>query len=617
MATPHVSGAAALVLSRCDLDTPALKRALLETVEPVASLAPYTITGGRLDVGSAVRSCMRPAAPDDLVARGADHAVNLSWTRVPGAMGYSVRRSVTAGGPYTALRTITGATYADTAVTNGTRYFYVVTASNLSGRERVIRGGVGHAESAVRSRGLGARGSDDGRSRAGDCRDREYAQPGHRAVAADHDPVLPLEELPLGRGRQLHRPAGGSGACERRAERCVALAGAAHTFAERVSATSWPRADADAVENETQEANNTTSRLITIGPDLAVSSLTVPASAGAGTAMVVNTTVKNQGGGAAGASVARFYLSVNAAFDTSDTLVDGTLDVPALAPGASASGASSLAIPPGLAAGSYYLIAVADGDGAVVETQEANNAAARLVQVGGDLVVSAITAPAKAAAGGSVVVTDTVRNSGAGAIAASVTRFYLSSNALLDAADALLAGGRSVPALAAGASSTGSATLVLPSELAAGTWYVIAKADGDGTVTETLETNNTLSRSLTVGPDLVVSAMSVPYNVRAGTSIPVSDTVLNQGADPAGPAVTRFYLSANVALDSADTLLDGARPVATLAGGGASTGTTAITIPPGTPAGAWFVIAKADASDGVVESVEGNNTAARAVQVAP
>ena len=146
---------------------------------------------------------------------------------------------------------------------------------------------------------------------------------------------------------------------------------------------------------------------------------------------------------------------------------------------------------------------------------------------------------------------------------------------------------------------------------------MIAKADGDGTVTETLETNNTLSRSLTVGPDLVVSAMSVPYNVRAGTSIPVSDTVLNQGADSAGPAVTRFYLSANVALDSADTLLDGARLVATLAGGGASTGTTAITIPPGTPVGAWFVIAKADASDGVVESVEGNNTAARAVQVAP
>ena len=469
MATPHVSGAAALVLSRCDLDTPALKRALLETVEPVASLAPYTITGGRLDVGSAVRSCMRPAAPDDLVARGADHAVNLSWTRVPGAMGYSVRRSVTAGGPYTALSTITGATYADTAVTNGTRYFYVVTASNLSGES----GSSGEASATPKA-------------------------PSNLVVSALVVPTTGGAGLAIavtgstrnqGTGPSLPTTTrfylsknslwdAGDSSIGQQAVPALASGAQSDASLSLVLPTPLPsgywyvlaRADADAVEHETQEANNTTSRLITIGPDLAVSSLTVPASAGAGTAMVVNTTVKNQGGGAAGASVARFYLSVNAAFDTSDTLVDGTFDVPALAPGASASGASSLAIPPGLAAGSYYVIAVADGDGAVVETQEANNAAARLVQVGGDLVVSAITAPAKAAAGGSVVVTDTVRNSGAGAIAASVTRFYLSSNALLDAADALLAGGRSVPALAAGASSTGSATLVLPSELAAGTW---------------------------------------------------------------------------------------------------------------------------------------------------
>ena len=121
MATPHVSGAAALVLSRCALDTPALKRALLETVEPVASLVPYTITGGRLDVGLAVRSCLGPPnPPDDLTARGSNGAVTLSWSRVPGAMRYAVQRSLTAGGPYATVSTLTGTTYADTAVTNGT-----------------------------------------------------------------------------------------------------------------------------------------------------------------------------------------------------------------------------------------------------------------------------------------------------------------------------------------------------------------------------------------------------------------------------------------------------------------------------------------------------------------
>ena len=46
MATPHVSGAAALVLAACTLDTAALKANLLANVDPVASLAGRTVTGG-------------------------------------------------------------------------------------------------------------------------------------------------------------------------------------------------------------------------------------------------------------------------------------------------------------------------------------------------------------------------------------------------------------------------------------------------------------------------------------------------------------------------------------------------------------------------------------------
>ncbi|HEX8336436.1 MAG TPA: S8 family serine peptidase, partial [Pyrinomonadaceae bacterium] len=57
MATPHVSGAAALVLSRCTLDTAGLKSALLGGVDPVASLAGVTATGGRLNVSKALGSC--------------------------------------------------------------------------------------------------------------------------------------------------------------------------------------------------------------------------------------------------------------------------------------------------------------------------------------------------------------------------------------------------------------------------------------------------------------------------------------------------------------------------------------------------------------------------------
>ena len=57
MATPHVSGAAALLLSRCTAGTAALKSMLTNNVDRIPSLAGITITGGRLNVGRAMSAC--------------------------------------------------------------------------------------------------------------------------------------------------------------------------------------------------------------------------------------------------------------------------------------------------------------------------------------------------------------------------------------------------------------------------------------------------------------------------------------------------------------------------------------------------------------------------------
>ncbi|HEX2925675.1 MAG TPA: cohesin domain-containing protein [Ruminiclostridium sp.] len=66
-----------------------------------------------------------------MTATAGDKKVNLSWTAVEGATGYNVKRSTTAGGPYeTIANNITGTTYTDTNVNDGTTYYYVVTAVN-------------------------------------------------------------------------------------------------------------------------------------------------------------------------------------------------------------------------------------------------------------------------------------------------------------------------------------------------------------------------------------------------------------------------------------------------------------------------------------------------------
>src|SRR2546422_997902 len=64
MATPHVSGAALLVLSKCALNTASLKTLLLNNVDPIPSVAGLTVTGGRLNVNKAIRACGAPANPD-------------------------------------------------------------------------------------------------------------------------------------------------------------------------------------------------------------------------------------------------------------------------------------------------------------------------------------------------------------------------------------------------------------------------------------------------------------------------------------------------------------------------------------------------------------------------
>ena len=82
MAAPHVSGAAALILSRCGLNTAALKQLLLNSVDAVPALRGVTMTGGRLNVYRALQQCGATAVPDFQLS-----ASPPSLTIVPGEAG--------------------------------------------------------------------------------------------------------------------------------------------------------------------------------------------------------------------------------------------------------------------------------------------------------------------------------------------------------------------------------------------------------------------------------------------------------------------------------------------------------------------------------------------------
>ncbi len=109
--------------------------------------------------------------------------------------------------------------------------------------------------------------------------------------------------------------------------------------------------------------------------------------------------------------------------------------------------------------------------------------------------------------------------------------------------------------------------------------------------------------------------MTVPSTLVAGSTVTVTETVLNQGAGAAATSTTRFYLSTNGTLDAGDVVADGSRNVPGLVAGGSSGAATLVTIPAGTAPGTYFFLVKADADGAVAESQEGNNIKSRVVKV--
>nr|WP_269669433.1 S8 family serine peptidase [Paenibacillus sp. GSMTC-2017] len=75
-----------------------------------------------------------PLAPTSVVATPGDGSIQISWDAVIGATSYTVKRGLTAGGPFTTVASNLVATnYLNTGLTNATTYYYVINASNGSG----------------------------------------------------------------------------------------------------------------------------------------------------------------------------------------------------------------------------------------------------------------------------------------------------------------------------------------------------------------------------------------------------------------------------------------------------------------------------------------------------
>jgi len=238
-------------------------------------------------------------------------------------------------------------------------------------------------------------------------------------------------------------------------------------------------------------------------PDLVTQSpLVSPSSVQDGSTTTSSCTVLNQGAASAGASNLKYYLSTDNTYNAGDILL-ATDAVAALNASASAAVSEIVTIPAGTSPGTYFILFVADADLQVTEVNENNNTGSATLTVTSaagspDLVVQVpATTPTTVNAGQTTTASCTVHNSGPGVAAASSLKYYLSSNNSYGTGDVYLATD-AVASLASNASAALSEVLTIPSNTAAGTWYVLFVADADAQVPESNETNNTGNVVITV-----------------------------------------------------------------------------------------------------------------------
>jgi cellulose 1,4-beta-cellobiosidase len=74
-----------------------------------------------------------PAAPIGLTATPGNGQATLSWTASSGASSYNLKRATVSGGSYSTITNVTSTAGTNANLANGTTYFYVVSAVNISG----------------------------------------------------------------------------------------------------------------------------------------------------------------------------------------------------------------------------------------------------------------------------------------------------------------------------------------------------------------------------------------------------------------------------------------------------------------------------------------------------
>jgi beta-galactosidase len=96
----------------------------------VSAVNAYGESANSAEVSVTPAAPIPPPMPTGLAAQADDNQVDLAWNASPGTTSYNIKRSLVNNGPYINVASVSTAGFIDAGLSNGTTYFYVVSAVN-------------------------------------------------------------------------------------------------------------------------------------------------------------------------------------------------------------------------------------------------------------------------------------------------------------------------------------------------------------------------------------------------------------------------------------------------------------------------------------------------------
>ena len=366
---------------------------------------------------------------------------------------------------------------------------------------------------------------------------------------------------------------------------------------------------------ETNNDNNESYQAVTIAlPDLVIQNAQVsPIEIIAGEQIQATCILKNVGNLTADSTNLKLYLSENSIYESTDILMQ-IESIDSVEAQNEVSINASLTIPLNTAIGNWNIIFFADQDELIYESNEMNNYSFAQFSVDPPMPELQIINPSSSSssvfAGDTLEISVELLNTGSLAAQASIIKYYLSEDSIVDYGSDIFLTSQTVDTIAIGNSIQIDTSIYIPGNTQVGTWVIIFVADATEQIQEENEDNNIQFLEINVlvaFPDLSIQNIFVSNStIAAGAFLSLNCEVINTGYNFAEPSILNYYLSKSETIDSNSVLLS-SDEVYSLVSTATSYESAEIQIPYSTVPDDYFILFFADAEEQISEINEDNN----------